>query len=230
MIKFVLTLFVLLLPAMEAHTQSKVTVTQSAAIDAVVNGKKSPQSDKNMSRKERRAAKKAEKERKRQEKIRQKNQKLTVPSQPKSASQHSSSPKVQVPISRSPSTSVPRVTVKESTPSSSRDNQQTVLVRRPIRRQVGTETRLVLRRKKPRTGKGFRIVVFSGGNTREDRNNAEQAGQKVKSALPEQPIYVHFYSPRWMCLVGNFETYKETQKALPKVRKAGYKSACIIRK
>ena len=35
---------------MGLHAQGKVTVTQSSAIDAVVNGKKSPQNDKRMSR------------------------------------------------------------------------------------------------------------------------------------------------------------------------------------
>lgn len=52
----------------------------------------------------------------------------------------------------------------------------------------------------------------------------------MKDALPDQPVYVHFYSPRWMCLVGNFEEYKDAQKALWKVKKSGYKSANIIRK
>ena len=163
MTRIVLYLILLLIPAMGLHAQGKVTVTQSSAIDAVVNGKKSPQNDKRMSREERRAAKRAEKERQKQEKIRRKNQQLMVPSQ-------------------------------------------------------------------PRRGKGFRIAVYSGGNTREDRNKAELAGQKVKDALPDQPVYVHFYSPRWMCLVGNFEEYKDAQKALWKVKKAGYKSANIIRK
>lgn len=229
MTRIVLTLIIILLPAMGLHAQGKVTVTQSSAIDAVVNGKKSPQNDKAMSRDERRAAKKAEKERKRLEKIRQKNQQLTVPSQPNGSTRRDG-PRVQVPSNRTPAAKEPQITVKEPSTRDARDYKRMVLVRRPIRRQVGTETRQVLRRKAPRTGKGFRIAVFSGGNTREDRSKAEQAGQKVKSALPDQPVYVHFYSPRWMCLVGNFEEYKDAQKALWKVKKAGYKSANIIRK
>ena len=132
-------------------------------------------------------------------------------------------------LARPPAAKEPKITVQEPT-GEARDYKRMVLVRRPIRRQVGTETRQVLRRKAPRRGKGFRIAVYSGGNTREDRNKAELAGQKVKDALPDQPVYVHFYSPRWMCLVGNFEEYKDAQKALWKVKKAGYKSANIIRK
>ena len=229
MTRIVLYLILLLIPAMGLHAQGKVTVTQSSAIDAVVNVKKSPQNDKRMSREERRAAKRAEKERQKQEKIRRKNQQLMVPSQPSGSKQRGDAPRVQLPSNRPPAANEPKITVQEPT-GEARDYKRMVLVRRPIRRQVVTETRQVLRRKAPWRGKGFRIAVYSGGNTREDRNKAELAGQKVKDALPDQPVYVHFYSPRWMCLVGNFEEYKDAQKALWKVKKAGNKRANIIRK
>ena len=115
-----------------------------------------------------------------------------VPSQPSSSKQRGDAPRVQLPSNRPPAAKEPKITVQEPT-GEARDYKRMVLVRRPIRRQVGTETRQVLRRKAPRRGKGFRIAVYSGGNTREDRNKAELAGQKVKDALPDQPVYVHFY-------------------------------------
>lgn len=77
--------------------------------------------------------------------------------------------------------------------------------------------------------KGFRIQVYSGGNTRQARQAAEQAGLKVKAALPTQPVYVHFYCPRWSCRVGNFKTYDSARSTLKAVRKLGYKNAIIIR-
>lgn len=76
---------------------------------------------------------------------------------------------------------------------------------------------------------GFRIQVYSGGNTRIARQEAERAGQKVKAELPSQPVYVHFYSPRWSCRVGNFKTYNSALPVLRKIRKLGYKGAIIIR-
>lgn len=79
-------------------------------------------------------------------------------------------------------------------------------------------------------GAGFRIQVYSGGNTREARQEAERAGHKVKAAMPELPIYVHFYTPRWGCRVGNFRTYQDAQKVLRKIWKLGYKQAIILRK
>ena len=44
---------------------------------------------------------------------------------------------------------------------------------------------------------GFRIQVFSGGNSRNDRQKAEKAGTDMKRYFPTEPVYVHFYSPSW---------------------------------
>lgn len=76
---------------------------------------------------------------------------------------------------------------------------------------------------------GYRIQAFAGGNTRADRVKAEQAGGKLKNAFPEQPIYVHFYSPRWICRMGNYKTYNEAAKLLKKVKALGYPQACIVK-
>ena len=53
---------------------------------------------------------------------------------------------------------------------------------------------------------GYRVQVFAGGNSRADKIKAQNAGNSVKQAFPSQPVYVHFYSPRWICRVGNFRT------------------------
>lgn len=79
-------------------------------------------------------------------------------------------------------------------------------------------------------GAGFRIQVYSGGNTREARQEAERAGHKVKAAIPELPVYVHFYTPRWGCRVGNFRTYQDAQRVLARIHKLGFKQAIILRK
>ena len=43
---------------------------------------------------------------------------------------------------------------------------------------------------------GYRVQVFAGGNTRNDRLKAERIGSEIKSLFPGVPVYVHFYSPR----------------------------------
>ena len=76
---------------------------------------------------------------------------------------------------------------------------------------------------------GYRVQAFAGGNTRSDRQKAENVGNAIKRRFPEQPIYVHFYSPRWICRVGNFRTYEEAHAMLLEVREMGYKQASIVK-
>lgn len=76
---------------------------------------------------------------------------------------------------------------------------------------------------------GYRVQAFAGGNTRQDKLRAQQIGEAIKMKFPEQPIYVHFYSPRWICRVGNFRTYQEAQQVLKQVRAMGYKAATIVK-
>lgn len=76
---------------------------------------------------------------------------------------------------------------------------------------------------------GFRVQVFSGGNSREDKNKAYEAGSDMKTYFPEQPVYVHFYSPKWKCLIGNFRTYEEAGELLRQVKEIGYGQATIIK-
>ena len=76
---------------------------------------------------------------------------------------------------------------------------------------------------------GYRVQVFAGGNSRNDRLKAEQTGENIKSLFPNEPIYVHFYSPRWICRMGNYRTYEEAHEILRKVKQLGYQSAIIVK-
>ncbi len=76
---------------------------------------------------------------------------------------------------------------------------------------------------------GYRVQAFAGGNNRTDRQKAQNIGNDIKMNFPDQPIYVHFYSPRWICRVGNYRSYEEAHKMLIKIQKMGYKQACIVK-
>ncbi|NPD91879.1 SPOR domain-containing protein [Xylanibacter muris] len=76
---------------------------------------------------------------------------------------------------------------------------------------------------------GYRVQVYAGGNKREDRQRAQQAGNDIKTNFPDEPVYVHFYSPRWICRVGNYRTYEEAHRMLTEIRKLGYKQASIVK-
>ena len=60
---------------------------------------------------------------------------------------------------------------------------------------------------------GYRVQAFAGGNTRADKMKAQQAGNDIKMRFPDQPIYVHFYSPRWICRVGNYRSLGEAESS-----------------
>lgn len=76
---------------------------------------------------------------------------------------------------------------------------------------------------------GYRVQIFAGGNTRKDRQKAEQIGNEIKSLFPTEPVYVHFYSPRWICRMGNYRTYEEAHAILTAVKEAGYNQASIVK-
>lgn len=76
---------------------------------------------------------------------------------------------------------------------------------------------------------GYRIQVYSGGNSRVARQEAERAGNAMKVHFPTEPIYVHFYSPSWKCRMGNYREMAEAQRILAQVKALGYKQACIVK-
>lgn len=76
---------------------------------------------------------------------------------------------------------------------------------------------------------GYRVQAYAGGNTRADKQRAQQIGEAIKMRFPDQPIYVHFYSPRWICRVGNYRSYSEASRMLRSVKAMGYRGATIVK-
>ena len=76
---------------------------------------------------------------------------------------------------------------------------------------------------------GYRVQAFAGGNSRKDRQQAEAVGNQIKSSYPGVPVYVHFYSPRWICRVGNYRTYEEAHQMLLSLRKMGFSEAVVVK-
>lgn len=76
---------------------------------------------------------------------------------------------------------------------------------------------------------GYRVQAFAGGNSRRDRQKAEQTGNQLRALFPTEQVYTHFYSPRWICRMGNYRTYEEAHKMLLEVQRLGYSSATVVR-
>lgn len=161
-------------------------------------------------------------------------------------------PVTEAPKNASTTTTTPthEAKSKNADPSESKSHEAVSSATKPSETKVAEEKRNDLTERKPSTDDaletpvvdtrkkvmrhsykvtGYRVQVFTGGNTRADRIQAENIGGKLKASFPDQPIYVHFYSPRWICRMGNFRSYSEAQAMLKRVKAMGYKSACIVK-
>ncbi len=76
---------------------------------------------------------------------------------------------------------------------------------------------------------GYRVQVYAGTNTRMSRLEAERIGSEIKNKFPDHKVYVHFYSPRWICRVGDFKTYESANSFLNRVKGLGYNDAKIVK-
>jgi len=76
---------------------------------------------------------------------------------------------------------------------------------------------------------GYRVQAFAGGNTRADRQRAEATRNNIKAHFPNVPVYVHFFSPRWICRVGNYRTYEEAHQMLTSLQSLGFDQCTIVK-
>lgn len=196
--------------------QGTVTVSQSKEIDELVNGTKRPQQGKkttttkpatnqNKTNKITPVTKPAQHE---ETAKRQEHKKTTKKTEELRHNESDSAKK-----EKKTETVTPNVTETDA-----EDNEMEIPVV-DMRKKVMRESHKV---------NGYRVQVFAGGNSRNDKIRAEQAGEKIKMTFPDQPVYVHFYSPSWKCRVGNFRSYEEAHRILIQVKKMGYKQAIIL--
>lgn len=71
----------------------------------------------------------------------------------------------------------------------------------------------------PRKRICYRIQIFTGGNSRQDRQNAIRMGQRCVEQFPELRMYTHFSAPRWLCRVGDFKTKADAAAYAKQIRK-----------
>lgn len=229
---FLTTLVLILCIGGMAHAQSnqsgKVSVKQSAEIDELVYGKKKDvPKTKEQLKAEKKAAKKAEKEAKKQAK---KEAALLKAAGKKGTPtpQQTQEPVKQEPVQQKVTEvkATPKVEVKEPVVE---ELPRTKLVRRRVKVDPSRRAPKSVVYNGMRKTSGYRVQVVSGGNTREDKHRAEQAGHKVKAKFPGQPVYVHFHSPRWYCRVGNFTDYKKAEALKNQIRSMGFPQATVIK-
>lgn len=70
--------------------------------------------------------------------------------------------------------------------------------------------------------RGYRICIFTGGNSRADKTKATQMANKCRQRFPELSVYTSFISPRWVTHVGDFKTKQDAQKYIGRIRNAKF--------
>lgn len=179
------------------------------------------------------------------------NKPAAVPAKPVAAAHPSATPKPMV--TPKPSTSAKPATATASAKAVSKPKTETTKAEKPKKPQDDTTktkpladtTRTMPQQDSipaygdstaiptgPRHGyktTGYRVQAFAGGNTRRDRQKAERTGNAMRQLFPGEDVYVRFYSPRWVCRVGNYRTYEEAHQKMVEIRKMGYETATIVK-
>lgn len=70
--------------------------------------------------------------------------------------------------------------------------------------------------------RGYRISIFTGGNSRKDKALAVEMGEKCRKRFPELSVYPNFIPPRWVTYVGDFKTREEAAKYASQIHRAGF--------
>lgn len=61
------------------------------------------------------------------------------------------------------------------------------------------------------TANGYRVQVFSSNVQRVAKTEAFRIERELRSAFPDQEIYVNYTSPFWKVRIGDFKTLQEAQ-------------------
>ena len=77
---------------------------------------------------------------------------------------------------------------------------------------------------------GFRVQLYSGGNSRMDKMRAQSMAQTAKGMFSQSSVYTQFISPHWVCRMGDFKTHEAALMQLREVRATGcFPEAVVVR-
>ncbi len=142
-----------------------------------------------------------------------------VPTTPPQTDKTSSGNATATPPKATTTVPLENLTIPKATPAAPRTNAAEPLAGDTPKREVRTTRKVA----------GYRVQAFAGGNSRRDRQMAERTRSDIRALFPQVAVYVHFYSPRWICRVGNYRTYEEAHQMMVELHKLGYKQASIVK-
>lgn len=68
---------------------------------------------------------------------------------------------------------------------------------------------------------GYRIQIFTGANSRADKEKAIKLQHRSEALFPDMKSYCSFISPRWVVRIGDFSTREEAMLRIAEVRESG---------
>ena len=79
-------------------------------------------------------------------------------------------------------------------------------------------------------GRGYRVQVYAGNNSRVARQEANDVADQIKVEFPELPVYAFFLPPRWLCRVGDYRSIEEADASMRRLKATGkFKEVSIVR-
>lgn len=72
----------------------------------------------------------------------------------------------------------------------------------------------------PTRAAGYRVQVYSDGNSRTAKAEASARARNISARLPQYRTYVVYTSPYWRLKVGDFRTQADAQAAADEIRRA----------
>lgn len=76
--------------------------------------------------------------------------------------------------------------------------------------------------KQYKKAEGYRIQIYTGANSRKDKETAMKFQEKFKDIFPDVEAYVTFISPRWVVRVGDFVNREDAVAFIGKIQEAAF--------
>lgn len=77
---------------------------------------------------------------------------------------------------------------------------------------------MALNNGKPAQVEGYRVMVYSGNNSRTAREEANKMAEYMKDNFPGAEVYVVFESPIRSCLYGDYRTREEAEAVMYRLK------------
>ena len=113
------------------------------------------------------------------------------------------------------------VSQKQSNVSKSIKNQAPVSIKENALDTLNIDSMSVLKPSSYKKVEGYRVQVYTGANSRKDKDTALKIQLKCKEFFPDIEAYATFISPRWVVRIGDYISRDEAQLMIERFKALG---------